>query len=159
MRFIKVFLKIYYGVLDVILKNNVVVEPCGAVVWWLLLLHNLIQLSLNSDSAHVLCRFKHCWQRAGDLEIRLNASQRSTIPQKQFIINSFSSSSLQLTPKNDFLRMVLKDFVKLWVSLLKHLVKRYYIDLLELLTFVYQKKPVLSHMTRSSLQKYFTTVR
>ena len=38
--------------------------------------------------------------------------------------------------------MVLKDFVKLWVSLLKHLVKRYYIDLLELLTFVYQKKPV-----------------
>ena len=28
--------------------------------------------------------------------------------------------------------MILKDFVKLWVSSLKHLVKRYYIDLLEL---------------------------
>ena len=52
----------------------------GAVVWWLSLQNNFIQLSLNSGSDS-----EDLWQWIW-LEIRLNAFCRSTILQKQFII-------------------------------------------------------------------------
>ena len=63
---------------------------CDAGVQWLSLLHNFIQLSLNSDSnpARGVSEIRDgqdLWQWSW-LEIRLKAFRRSTIPQKQFII-------------------------------------------------------------------------
>ena len=65
----------------------------GTVVWWLSLLHNFIQLSLNSGSAQAQTLLGVSEIRDGEdlwqwsrLEIRLNTFRRSTIPQKQFII-------------------------------------------------------------------------
>ena len=67
-------------------------RPSGAVVQWLSLLHNFIQLSLNSGSAQVQTLLSVSEIRDGEdlwqwswLEIRLNAFHQSTIPQKQYI--------------------------------------------------------------------------
>ena len=62
----------------------------GAVVCWLSLLHNFIQLSLNAGSnpargVSEIHNSEDLWQWS-QLEIRLNAFRRSTVPQKQFII-------------------------------------------------------------------------
>ena len=54
------------------------------MVYWLSLLHNFIQLSLNSGSAQARDG-EDLWQWSR-LEIRLITYRRSTIPQKQFII-------------------------------------------------------------------------
>ena len=58
---------------------------------WLSLLHNFIQLSLNSGSLQVQILLTMCWRFAmvrisDNWEIRLNTFCKSTIPQKQFII-------------------------------------------------------------------------
>ena len=67
----------------------------NTVVRWVSLLWNFIQLSLNSGSVQVQTLLSVSEIRDGEdlwqwsqLEIRLNAFRRSTIPQKQFIINS-----------------------------------------------------------------------
>ena len=72
-------------------EKNVVVsdEKLGPIVHWLPLLHNFIQLSLNSGSAQVQILLAACRRfamvPAGRPEIRRNAFLRSIIPKKQFI--------------------------------------------------------------------------
>ena len=73
------------------------IQSYGAAVWWLSLLHNFIQQSLNSGSCAGSNPVRGVseirdgedlrqWSR---LEIRLNTFLPSTIPQKQFIIIIF----------------------------------------------------------------------
>ena len=67
-----------------------IMNASGAVVCWLSLLHNFIQLSLNAGSNPDLVVSEihngEDLRQWSHLEIRLNAFRLSTLPQKQFII-------------------------------------------------------------------------
>ena len=50
----------YKKLLFIVVKRNLLTEICGAVVWWLSLLCDFIQLSLNSGSAEVQTLLAAC---------------------------------------------------------------------------------------------------
>ena len=79
-----------------------------AAVYWLWLLHNFTQLSLNSGSAKAQTLFTACrdgedlWQWS-PLELRLNAFCRLTIPETQFSIDltNLEKSYSRISEKHD----------------------------------------------------------
>ena len=97
----KSFLQYFKLFLEIMVANHAILTSrskeqhqngmlCSAVVQWLSLLHNFIQLSLNSGSAQVKTLLVACQRFAvvrisdngPDWKIRLNAFRRSTITQK-----------------------------------------------------------------------------